>query len=155
MAEEENEQGAAKKEGGLNIVGLLITAVLAGGAGFAGSVMSMPSAETSESDAKKALPGESIPLDSFVLTLSSEEGDTKAAKVKLTIELQPETTADAFQVFVPRVRDALLNYLRSQTYEALSDTKRHKVMGKEMLDAIHKVGGKEVAAVLIQDLVVQ
>ena len=155
MADEENEQGAKKKSGGLNIVGLLITAALAGGAGFGGSLMSIPAPDDGEAGALNKLPGESIALDAFVLTMTSSGGDPKAAKVQLTLELNRDTTAEAFQVFVPRVRDALLSYLRSQKFENLANNKRQRIMAKEMLDAVHAVGGEAVAAVLVQDLVVQ
>ena len=155
MADEENEQGGAKKSGGLNVVGLLVIAALAGAAGFGGSLMSMPAPDAGETGANDNLPGESIALDAFVLTMTSTEGEPKAAKVQLTIELNKDTTADAFQVFVPRVRDALLSYLRSQNYENLANNKRQRIMAKEMLDAVHAVGGEAVAAVLVQDLVVQ
>jgi flagellar basal body-associated protein FliL len=53
------------------------------------------------------------------------------------------------------VRDTLLNYLRSQTYETIADNKHKQAMAQEMLDAVHKVGGDAVTAVLIQDLIVQ
>ena len=101
------------------------------------------------------IPGESIPLDPFVLTLNTIDGEVRAAKVQLTIELDKETAAEAFQVFIPRVRDTLLNYLRSQTYETIADNKHKQAMAQEMLDAVHKVGGDAVTAVLIQDLIVQ
>ena len=82
-------------------------------------------------------------------------GKDRAAKIVVALELNKETTGESFKIFMPRIRDALLGYLRSQSAVELADFNRHKSMGQEMLKAVHGVGGDSVVAVLIQDIVVQ
>lgn len=145
-------------------IGILLTAVLAGGAAFGGAKMgsrgAAPAAahESDPHDLKPPhpkAPGATIALEPFLLTVADAEGKQRAIKVTLALELKPEEKEDAFKPFVPRIRDATLGYLRALSFEEAADSARVEKMRTELLERCEKLGAYAVEKVLITDFVTQ
>ncbi len=166
MADEEEqatEEGAENKEeepkkGGPSIVGLVLPALLAGAGAFGGAFFGQspaPAAEPTEASPAEKVPGPTVPLSPFVLNVQDTEGSAHAAKVTFAIELAAGTDPKAFEVFLPRIRDTCLTYLRAMTFEELADNKGQVKMTSDLLAAITKQGAEAAKQVLVQDFVVQ
>lgn len=145
---------------GMSPLSLILPAVLAGGAAFGGVKLSAnmhgqaPPAET-VAVAHAEPPGPTIALDPFVATVPDAADKARAMKVTLAIELEHGGKEEEFKAFVPRVRDTTLSYLRSLTYEQVSDNAFTETMRRDLLERMKKTGANGAEAVLITDLVVQ
>ncbi len=168
MADEEQEgteEGAEKKEDekkggkGAGIIGMVLPAILAGGAAFGGAFFAggapAPVAVTEAEGPNEKMPGPTVPLNAFVMTVPDQEGASHPAKVTFAIELKHGVDPKGFEVFVPRIRDTILSYMSSLQYEDMSDGKRRVKLTEDLLAAIHKLGAEDAARVLVQDYVVQ
>jgi flagellar basal body-associated protein FliL len=61
----------------------------------------------------------------------------------------------ALKALTPRLRDAVLGYLRRLTYEELSDPSASDQLRSELIFRVRAVGANGAERVLITDLVVQ
>jgi flagellar basal body-associated protein FliL len=161
MSESKEKPVAAAGGGKPSIVGLLLPAVLAaaaafGGARIAGAHHAAPTAEHVEVQTKP--PGPTLALDPFLLSVS--DANKKAHPMKVTIAIEFESGAkeekeDALKSLTPRIRDAVLGYLRTQTYEASIDPSSGDKMRTELVERLRASGAPTAEHVLITDLVIQ
>lgn len=170
---EKSAAGAPKKSKlGLIIAAVIAVLTLVGGS-VAGAVLgpkllgssaagaegkAEPAAAEKESDGTPPAPATIVSVDipSLVVDLRDEEGRIRHLKVGLTAELADKVTPDEFKLLTPRAREASLTYLRTLTYEDVSDPEQFlgikEELGKRVTTA---VGGKYVHRLVLTDFVLQ
>ena len=154
----ENGAGSksAKKSGGgaAALVGMVLSAVLSGGAAFAG--VRVASAHHAAPDAPKVRPpGATVVLDPFIANVPDAQGKPRAVKLTIAVELDADTKDEEFKVFIPRARDAVLNYFRGVSYEDLTNKDGVDKARGDLLEQLHSVGAHAAERVLITDLISQ
>jgi len=144
-----------KKSGGM--VGMLLPALLAGGAAF-GAVKLTSAHEGAPHEAPAAeaqAPGPTLTLEPFLVTIPDQAKKPHAMKVTLAIEFGGKSKEEGIKSFTPRVRDATLTYLRSFTFEDATDTAHTDKLRTELLEKLRASGITPIDRVLITDFVVQ
>ncbi len=166
MADEEKpeegteEDSGSKGGGGLGgkIATIALSAVFAGAAGFAGAYFGAPKAAGNDGVKvdKDKIPGPTVALKAFVWNVTNTKtGKQHAVKMSISIELTKKATPEQFETFQPRVRDAILAYLRTLTYAEARNPKTKDQITEDLLDKIHKLGATIAARVLVGDFVMQ
>ncbi len=150
---------AKPKGGGLAMVlGMLIPGVLSaagsfGGVRAAGHPMAAHHAEAPTREVKP--PGPTIALEPFLVAVL--DASKKSHPMKLTVAIEFESTAkeEGLKPFIPRIRDAILAYMRSLSFEDAVDQEHASKLREELLERCHKAGANAAERVLITDLVSQ
>ncbi len=101
------------------IIGLSVLLIGAGGF-FAYKKFTKPppkpiSAEELKKQQEKKI-GEMFELDPFVVNLSDPRGK-RYLKLKITLELDPETTSETITPYTPKIRDMVIMLLTSLTFD--------------------------------------
>lgn len=154
----------AKGGGAGGVVFLVLPALLAGGAAFGGAKLAgahrpgPATTEHAEHAAPPKPPGPTLMLDAFLLTIS--DANKKPHPMKLTVAIEFDSAAkeakeEGMKELTPRIRDAMLGYLRKVPYEQAFDAANTDKMRAEMLEAVKAGGAPEAQRVLITDLVTQ
>lgn len=150
----------AKKSGGkLGIIAavvLLVGAAAAGGL-YGGKLLQHAPAANAEAPAEKPheAPKASAALPALVVDVRDKDGDIHHVKIGISFELG-EVPEEEFAKCIPRGREAALIYLRSQTFETISDGKNFEALRKELLERVAEAVGKQrVQRVLLTDFVAQ
>jgi flagellar basal body-associated protein FliL len=156
----EAKPAAAKTEkGGLAIVGLVLPALIAGGAAFGGAKFSAahaaPAPVVEHAAPAPPPPGPTISLEPFVLLTPDSAHKMHAMKVTLAVEFEEKVKEETLKGFTPRVRDAVLGYLRTLAYEDATDGAKSEKMRADLLERIRGIGATAANRVLITDLVIQ
>jgi flagellar FliL protein len=156
------EVAAPKKSGGkLGIIAavvLLVGAAAAGGL-YGGRLLQHP-APPAKQEAPPEKPTEapkaSTALSPLVVDVRDKDGDIHHVKIGISFELGAETPEEEFAKCLPRGREAAIIYLRTQTFETISDNKRFETLRKELLERVAEAVGKQrVQRVLLTDFVAQ
>jgi len=153
------------------IIGIVIAMITLVGGSVAGAVlgpklMGAPEADSSEEEApaheSKAKKGQasekiiSVEIPPIVVDLRDADGRIRHLKVGLAAELGETVNVEEFKLVSPRGREATLSYLRSLTFEDVSDPARYATIkdeiSKRMIDAI---GADKVHRILLVDFVLQ
>jgi flagellar basal body-associated protein FliL len=158
-----SKQDEAKPSGRVNVILPIITAVIAGGAAFGGvRYANGRSAAPSHAAPAEAphppvvtTPGFTLALDPFLVMSSDPSHRNHPMRVALAIEFDQNVTEANARLFVSRIRDSVLSYLRTLTYEMASDATRMDRMRNELLERVRATGAPPVTRVLVTDLVVQ
>lgn len=171
MAEEsEKSAGVAPKKSNTGLIaGVVIAVVTLVGGSVAGAVLGpkllgggeakahnpAAGAEASQAPAtpEKIVLVEMAPI---IVDLRDGEGRIRHLKVGLTAELTPTFLPENFKLVSPRGREASLSYLRSLSFEEVSDPKRYALikdeLGKRVTEAI---GPGRIHRLLLVDFVLQ
>lgn len=166
--ESEEDVKVEKKKGG-KVLLVLVVAVLVVGAAAAGAILApkylgtaaaapaaAPPAGSASEASPETGPGETTMLTPIVIDSHGREGDAHHVKVVLAVELPEGMSPEDFKRFVPRSREAAVQYLRAQTFEDLTDPKRFSAVQKALNEAIlGAVGKKHAVRVLVTDFVAQ
>ncbi|MBL8606006.1 MAG: flagellar basal body-associated FliL family protein [Myxococcales bacterium] len=164
-----------KKKGAIfQVVALLLPALLAAGAAYGASRVTMGKAAAAHGNGHEAdgdhkehekekekpkydprPPGPTVALEPFLLTLPAADKKPHAMRLTLAIEFDSHTKEDAIKAFTPRIRDAVLTYLRSMSYEEMADRDKQEKVRKEILERIHASGALSAERILVTDLVLQ
>ena len=145
----------AAKGGGGGLLGMLLPALLAAGAAFGGAKFGAGDAHGPvKAEAATSEPGPTVALDAFLVTLSDPQ-KTHVLKLSLAIELKRGAKDEEFKIFIPRIRDATLTYLRGLTYEDASSSAHVEQMRKELVERYKTIGVESAERVLITDFVTQ
>jgi flagellar basal body-associated protein FliL len=166
MGDTESQDVKVEKKKGGTVLLVLVVAVLVLGAAATGAVLApkfLGSAEAAPEPSGAAPPppadtgpGETYTLAPIVIDSHGRDGDAHHVKVVLAIELADGMTDPDFKRFVPRSREAALQYLRAQAFEELTDPKRFDKVQKDLNATVLKaVGAKYVSRVLVTDFVAQ
>lgn len=167
------EQAPKKSKVGL-IVGLVIALVTLVGGSVAGAVLgpkllggseghAAPPAAKAGADAHGAKQAPAAPekfvsadISPIVVDLRDADGRLRHLKVGMAAELAETANVDEFKLFAPRGREASLSYLRSLTFEEVSDPKRYALIKEELAKGFTEaVGVHRVHRVLLIDFVLQ
>lgn len=166
MADQKPEAAAPKDapapaKGPNPILTMALVAVVAGGASFGGVKLGSAAKHGGGHEAAAPsvrvmkAPGPTIPLEPFILSINDAQGRSHAMKVTIAIELEAGGKEEPAKVFIPRVRDATLAYLRALTFdEAIQPARMEKARG-DLLDKYLIVGLPGAERILITDLVLQ
>lgn len=162
---EKKEEAADKKaapapRGGVNIVGLIATGVLAAAAAFGGARASgahgaQAQHETPHEGPATDPPGYTLALEPFLVMAPDTEHHLHAMRVVLAIEFDPRAKEDTVRPFVPRIRDSALTHLRTITFETASDPNQMDHLRAELLERFRATGAMGANRVLVTDIVVQ
>lgn len=141
----------------LAIVGMILPAILAGGAAFGGARFAAAGGAHHATKAEKAAspPGPTMALEPFIFTVSDGGHKTHAVKVALAVEFKATSKEEAFKLLVPRVRDASLAYLRTMSFEVATTQGLDEKAREELIGRIRAMGAPEAEKVLVTDFVVQ
>jgi flagellar basal body-associated protein FliL len=168
---EQDVPGLPKKKGGrlwLTLVGALVIASVSSavGATFGPSVKEKISgpkhqAAAGEEDEKEERGSEHgghiAPLDSLVVDVRDETGESHHVKVGIALELgEPPKEEEWKMDVVPRARDATIGYLRSLKYEEAASSAKFETIRTELQEHIAKAVKKpKIRRVFFIDYVVQ
>lgn len=161
---DDTAQAADKKaapRGG--VAGHVITALIAGGAAFGGARIAAgrsgghhaPAPAAADHGPRVGPPGYTLALEPFLVMAADTNRRTHAMRVVLAIEFDQTVREEGARVFVSRIRDASLTYLRTVNYEAASDPERMEQLRLALLERVRSTGATGVTRVLVTDLVVQ
>jgi len=144
---------AAKGGGPLSFI---LPAVLAGAAAFGGAKIAGAGhgAEKHETPEMKP-PGPTMALEPFILAIPDKSEKVHTMKVAIAIEFDAHEKEEALKALQPRVRDAVLTFLRSLTYEKAADREEMDKARAELLEAVKKVGATTAEQVLITEFILQ
>jgi flagellar protein FliL len=91
-----------------------------------------------------------------VVDLRDADGRIRHLKVGLTAELADKVTTEEFKLYSPRGREALLTYLRTLTFEDVSDPQRFLLIKDEIAKRVTEAVGEErVHRMMLTDFVLQ
>jgi flagellar basal body-associated protein FliL len=183
---EKPAEAAAPKKGkaGL-IIGIVIAAVTLVGGSVAGAVLGPKLLGGSDESAEKSTKGEksgkahkseksekgeshgdgeeaegekitNVDVSPVVVDLRDTDGRIRHLKVGLTAELSAKVTPEEFKLYAPRGREALLTYLRTLTFEDVSDPPHFLLIKDEISKrVIEAVGEDRVHRLMLTDFVLQ
>lgn len=158
---------AEKKKGGgaAMALGIVLPAVLAGAASFAGAKIAVAKASHGAAGGHGAdhaapapppePPGPTLTLEPFLMVTLDTQRRVHPMRVALAVEFSATTAQEATAAFTPRIRDAALVYLRALTYENATNTQRMESMRTDLLRSFREAGATTAQRVLVTDLVVQ
>lgn len=147
----------AKKGGGAAmILGLVFPALLAGGAAYGATRAAAKApghAEPAHVEAKP--PGPTVALEPFLVSILDASKKAHPLKLSLAVEFGSKDKEEELKTFVPRIRDAILAYVRALSYEEAVDSQHSEKLRAELLERCRKAGATTAERVLITDLVSQ
>jgi flagellar basal body-associated protein FliL len=156
------------KKGGrlwLTLVGALVVASVssAAGATFGPAIRQKlaphpagpPGEEQEEKGGEKG--GHIAPLDSLVVDVRDEAGESHHVKVGIALELSEAVLEEEWKAdIVPRARDATIGYLRSLKYDEAASSAKFESIRTELQERIGKAIKKpKIRRVFFIDYVVQ
>ncbi len=95
-------------------------------------------------------------LDAVVVDLRDTSGETHHLKIAVAIEVKAEIPEEEAKVFVMRAKDAEITYLRTLSYEEVTDHAKFESIRKELSARVLKAFGKKHSKkMLITEYVVQ
>lgn len=98
----------------------------------------------------------SVDIPPIVVDIRDAEGRLRHLKIGMAAELGETVNVEEFKLFAPRGREASLSYLRSLTFEEVSDPKRYASIKEELSKGFTEaVGAERVHRVLLIDFVLQ
>ena len=160
MADEISGEG--KKGGKLKwiIIGVVLIALLGAGGYFGYTMFLAPKDDAAAPDeapaeALETLEGTLVPLPVFLVNLADPLG-RRYLKLGMEVEVRdPEVQANLTK-YEARIKDSLLLYLSSQTYDSLSTMDAKLQLKQEVADRLTQILGKgSVLRVYITEMVIQ
>lgn len=152
----------AKKGGAIGLVlGIVLPALLSAGGAFGGVKAAGHGKGGASHEPEPAPrheprpPGPTIALEPFLVSVP--DANKKPHPMKLTVAVEFEATAkeDVIKNYMPRIRDAILSYIRQLSYEQAIDQENAHKFREELLERVHKSGAVAAERVLVTDLVSQ
>lgn len=158
--EKKKEDKPAKKGLVGAIVGIVLPALLAAGGSFGAVKMANkhhaePAHPPPPPRWEPKPPGPTIALEPFLVTVSDENKKPHPMKLTIAVEFEATVKEETLKAFTPRIRDAVLVYVRQLTYEEVADGKRGEKIREEILERCRKVGALAAERILVTDMVVQ
>lgn len=108
-------------------------------------------------DALKQIGEEStIELEEFVVNLKPSKGKTNYLKVSVALMSEEEAFKEAIEANTNKVRDVIVNILRSKTADEVLDVEKEAAIKKNMVTKLNEtIGADLIKEVYFTDLVVQ
>jgi flagellar basal body-associated protein FliL len=166
-ADDEKPAGVPKKGGAVGgILTVLIPALLAAGASYGGTryakaqnaIVVVKEKEEAEHGKKhhEEAPGPTLALEPFLLSVFDAQHKPHPMKLTVAVEFSAKAAAhDDPKAFMPRIRDAVLTYLRTMSYEQVTDPQHFSKIRVELLAHCKEVGAEHAEKVLVTDFVIQ
>jgi flagellar basal body-associated protein FliL len=164
MSEEQSQPAAAaetatpaKPAKSSLIMSIVLPAMLAAGGAFGGTKIAAAhqgAPQAAEVKVEKA-PGPTIALAPFLVMTEDDAHKTHPVKLTLAVEFDAKAKEEETKELQPRIRDAVLTYLRGASFDDLTDAKKAEKTRAEILETIKKSGAGEAERILITDFVVQ
>jgi flagellar FliL protein len=153
----------AKRSLVLTLVTLVLPALFAAGAAYGASRATMGKAaaaahpEPAHTAAKfdPRPPGPTMAFEPFLVTLTSLDKKPHAMRLTIAVEFESGAKEETTKTFMPRIRDAVLTYLRSLSFEEMTDRDRTEKIRAQILERCHAVGAMTAERILITDVVIQ
>lgn len=177
MENEEEEQDVPEQpkveKSPRRMTGLLVISVLVLGAAMTGtflgprllphSAAAAPSATSTEGAAAESAeaanetePSNPQPFAAIVVDVRNKKGDMHHMRIGITAELGEKVTKEEFERFQPRGREAAISYLRSKTFDELTEPAEFENITKQLNErVIHAIGEKRCSRVVVTDYVAQ
>ena len=150
-----------KPSAALGLLRTLVPALLAAGAAYGGTRAASahtpapaPKEAAAEHVAVSRPPGPTLALDPFLVTLFDASKRPHPMKMAIAVEFDAQTKED-LKTFVPRIRDAVLAYLRTLSHEQVTDPAHVEKMRLELVEKCRSAGASTAEKILITDFVVQ
>ncbi|MEO8875812.1 MAG: flagellar basal body-associated FliL family protein [Polyangiaceae bacterium] len=143
------------KSGGMMMI--VLPAMLAAGGAFGGAKIAAAHAgqpQTVEVKVEKA-PGPTMALAPFLVMSEDDSHKVHPIKLTLAVEFDAKAKEEETKELQPRVRDAVLTYLRTAAFDDLTDPKKTEKTRAEILEKIKASGAEQAQRILITDFVVQ
>lgn len=121
----------------LIIIGAILVLLLVGGGTAAYFLMHKTGNKQGVVKKEDAKPPIFIPLDSFTVNLSPDEGD-KFLQVALTLQVTDDKEADNIKAHIPEVRSRILLLLSSQKASVLLTAAGKDQLMKDIISVINK-----------------
>ncbi|HEX7663399.1 MAG TPA: flagellar basal body-associated FliL family protein [Polyangiaceae bacterium] len=167
MSEEKTESTEAKPEaakpakgGGVSPVMLVLTAALSAGGAFGGAKIAAahqapPVQQIEVVKVPQKKPGPTMNLLPFLVMTKDEAGKEHPIKLTMAVEFEATTKEEELKELTPRVRDAVLTFLRAASFDDLTNQKLSEKTRADLLEKLHTAGCGEAEHILITDFVVQ
>jgi flagellar basal body-associated protein FliL len=134
---------------------MLLPAILAAAAAFGGAKFGSGDAHgAAKPEPASPEPGPTVPLEAFLVTLADQQ-KSHVLKLSLAIELKREAKEEELKIFIPRIRDTTLTYLRGLTFEEAASSAHVEQMRKDLIERFKTIGVASAERVLITDFVTQ
>lgn len=155
------------------LVGILVISVLVLGAAMTGTFLgprllprsaaaqaSATSADSASSESGEATnetePNNPQAFAAIVVDVKNKKGEMHHMRVGITAELSEKVTKEEFERFQPRGREAAISFLRSKTFDDLTEPAAFEEITKQLNErVIHAFGEKRCSRVVITDYVAQ
>lgn len=141
-----------------SVMKFIIPALLAAGASYGGARAASAHSAPAPVEAHKAEvqpPGPTVALDPFLVTVPDAKGKGHAMKLSVAVEFEHTQKEEGLKPFAPRIRDAILSYVRGLTHEDASDGAHMEKLRADLLERCHTAGATGAVRVLITDFVIQ
>jgi flagellar basal body-associated protein FliL len=172
--DEEPEQPKKVEKSPKRLVGILVISALSASAAVAGTLFgprllahraAAAEAASDNSDAGKGGEGaegsESEPNNPqafapIVVDVKNKRGEMHHMRVGIAIELTDKATKEEFERYQPRGREAAIGYLRSKTFDELTEASEFENIAKQLNETITRaMGERRCNRVVITDFVAQ
>lgn len=169
--EEAKPAAAPKKPSAVGgILKILIPAVLAAGASYGGTryakaqnaIVVIKEKEEAEHGKKRheEPPGPTLTLEPFLLSVFDAQHKAHPMKMSVAVEFNAKAGGGEHgggdpKTFQPRIRDAVLSYLRGMSYEDVTDREKFSKIRVELLAHCKEAGAEAAEKVLVTDFVIQ
>jgi flagellar basal body-associated protein FliL len=172
--DEEPEQPKVEKSP-KRFVGILVISVLVAGAAVTGTLLvprllTRPAAaavdqnaETGDAgkgeeitDSAEVEPNNPQAFAPIVVDVKNKRGEMHHMRVGITVELSEKATKEEFERYQPRGREAAIGYLRSKTFEELTESSEFENIAKQLNEKIIRaMGERRCNRVVVTDYVAQ
>jgi hypothetical protein len=141
--------------GGL-LAGLVLGPKLAGSPPAAHASASDDHAESKEDDHSPPEKVVSVTFDPIVIDVREKRGDLHHLKVGLAAELKEGVAEADFKLVIPRGREVALTYLRTLSFQDVTDPEMYGTIKEELAKRVTEAVGKNrVHRILLIDFVAQ
>lgn len=157
------------------LLGILVISVLVAGAAVTGTLFGprllahRPAAAVNQnnesgdagkgaenSEGSEAEPNNPQAFAPIVVDVKNKRGELHHMRVGITVELTDKATKEEFERYQPRGREAAIGYLRSKSFDELTESTEFENVAKQLNDAIIRaMGDRHVARVVLTDFVAQ
>lgn len=97
-----------------------------------------------------------LALEEFVVNLKSENSMRRYLKIKMSLMYKDKKHEEVLSTNVSKIRDQIINQLRSKTPEDILDIDKTSELKKEIVDDINSaISGNIVQDIYFTDLVIQ
>lgn len=92
----------------------------------------------------------------IVVDVKNKRGEMHHMRVGLTVELSEKVSKEDFDRFQPRGRESAISYLRSKSFEELTEPSEFENITKQLNQrVIHAIGERRCSRVVVTDYVAQ